>query len=349
MLSLSVAHRYFYTDRVIHPLNILSAAAFLILTINPLFINDTGFLLSFSAMVGLMYFSPRYYFENRIIQSIWDIVSMSVGAQLATLPVALYFFHSFAFLFIFSNLVIIPLSTIIMFVSIAALVPLHFISIVLNNLIRLLIHFNHYFFKIGAYYDWIHFTFTDSLMLIILLIGGYIIFEKIRDREKHWIIGVNFIILIVSIWILIHWLQSVWPYQRKSVYIYSDKEKTICWIENNHQITFNHLDSAALRYWARNMLLKNHIQSFRIYSFNYVYCNNTKILIGNDFKDTVLIKSIRPDILIWNNKKLPAMKYLDIPDLKAIYWTKKNNRHKEKLPSKIIVVPDREIIKIFDD
>ncbi|GAB4201330.1 MAG: ComEC/Rec2 family competence protein [Bacteroidia bacterium] len=349
MLSLAVLHRYFYTDRIIHPLNILSAAAFFVLTINPLYINDAGFLLSFSAMIGLMYFSPKYHFENRIIQSIWDIVSMSVGAQLATLPVALYFFHSFAFLFILANLVIIPLSTIIMFVSIAALIPLSFISIVLNKLIGLLIYLNHYFYKIGAYYDWIHFTFTDSLMLSVLLVGGYIVFEKIRNKEKHWIAGVNFVVLIVSIWILIHWLQSIQTYQKRGIYVYSDKEKMMCWIEKSNRITFNHLDSAALRYWARDMLLKNHIQSFRIYSFNYVYCNNTKILIGNNLKDTVLIKSIRPDILIWNNKQLPAMKYLDIPELKTIYWTKKNNRNKEKLPSKMIAVSDKEIIKIADD
>jgi len=84
MLSLVLLQQYIYTDRIIHTLNILSAAAFFVLVINPLFINDVGFLLSFSAIIGLAYFSPKMIFENRFIQSIWDIVSMSIGAQVAT-------------------------------------------------------------------------------------------------------------------------------------------------------------------------------------------------------------------------------------------------------------------------
>lgn len=349
MLSLLVVHKYFYTDRVVHPLNVLSAAAFFVLSINPLFINDVGFLLSFSAMVGLIYFSPKYYFENRIIQSLWNIASMSIGAQLATLPVSLYFFHSFAFLFILSNLVIIPLSTIIMFVSIAALLPLSFISIGLDALIQLLICLNHYFYRINAYYDWIHFTFTDSMLLFILLVGGYILFEKIKDREEHWIVGVNFVILIVIVWMWAHWFESTWVSHRKNVYVYSDKDRTVCWIEKNHDVIFNSLDSISMRYWARDMLLKNHYRSYRIYPFNYVYFKGIRILICNDIRDTLLIKNIRPNILVWNIKELPLKKYFDISDLRRIYWTKKNYRNQSKISSKFIVMSNKEIWKVTDE
>ncbi|GIV27065.1 MAG: hypothetical protein KatS3mg027_0879 [Bacteroidia bacterium] len=128
MLSLIVIQQYLYTDRIIHPLNILAAAAFFVLLYNPFFIDDIGFLLSFSAMIGIIYFSPKYIFENQIVQSIWDIASMSIGAQIGTLPFVLYFFHSFSFLFILSNLLIVPLTTIIMFIAILALFPVPFFS-----------------------------------------------------------------------------------------------------------------------------------------------------------------------------------------------------------------------------
>jgi competence protein ComEC len=101
-----------------NPFNTLLFSAFLLLLYNPFLLADVGFLLSYLAVGGIMYLYPRinnrWSPENRILKFCWDISLMSVAATLFTLPVTLYYFHQFPFWFIVSNLIIIPLSTVLM-------------------------------------------------------------------------------------------------------------------------------------------------------------------------------------------------------------------------------------------
>lgn len=342
MLSLIVIQQNFYTDRIIHPLNVLSAAAFFVLVYNPLSINDAGFLLSFSAMIGIVYFSPKYVFENRIIQSSWDIISMSIGAQLGTLPIALYFFHSFAFLFIVANLLIVPLTTIIMFVCIIALIPVPLFSIILNYLLQWLVEINRWFYLSNTYYDWIHFNFSDSIILTILIAGSFYLIEKIKEQETHRIQLVHFILLITSIWLIIHHLQYVYSHQKKTLYVYAEKSgNTIC-IQKNNQAIFNALDSLNMSRWGRNFLLSNCIDVYKIYPFNYIIFNHQKVLMCNSPKDTLLIKLLKPNVVFWNHKKIFSEKLLKMPEIKNIWWIKNNDTKVNTLNGKVKILSYKE-------
>lgn len=101
-----------------NPYNTLLFSAFLLLLYNPFLLADVGFLLSYLAVGGIMYLYPlindRWSPENRILKFCWDISLMSVAATLFTLPVTLYYFHQFPLWFMLSNLIIIPLSTVLM-------------------------------------------------------------------------------------------------------------------------------------------------------------------------------------------------------------------------------------------
>ena len=98
--------------------NTLLFSAFLLLLYNPFLLCDVGFQLSYLAVFGIMYLYPllsrRWPVENRILKFGRDLSLMSVAATLFTLPVTLYYFHQFPLWFIVSNLVIIPLSIILM-------------------------------------------------------------------------------------------------------------------------------------------------------------------------------------------------------------------------------------------
>ncbi len=101
-----------------NPYNTLLFSAFLLLLYNPFLLADVGFLLSYLAVGGIMYLYPlindRWSPRNRILKFAWDISLMSVAATLFTLPVTLYYFHQFPLWFLLSNLIIIPLSTVLM-------------------------------------------------------------------------------------------------------------------------------------------------------------------------------------------------------------------------------------------
>ncbi len=70
--------------------NALAASAFLLLLFDPYMIMSVGFQLSYLAVLGIVYLQPRLYAwwepESRIWDEIWKVTSVSIAAQIATLP-----------------------------------------------------------------------------------------------------------------------------------------------------------------------------------------------------------------------------------------------------------------------
>ena len=97
----------------------MSASAFILLCYNPFFLWDVGFMLSFLAVFGIVWIQhPLYhsfYVKNKYLREVWKMVSVTVAAQIMAFPLCLYFFHQFPNLFIITNVVAVPLSTIILF------------------------------------------------------------------------------------------------------------------------------------------------------------------------------------------------------------------------------------------
>ena len=58
---------------------------------------DVGFQLSFSAMLGILLLQRRieglFRFPGIVWQSLWSGISVSLAAQVATLPLVVYYFH----------------------------------------------------------------------------------------------------------------------------------------------------------------------------------------------------------------------------------------------------------------
>lgn len=97
-------------------INILAAVAFIMLCLNPFYLTDVGFQLSFSAVAGILLFQPfvrlfltRYWLLNFFI----SISLISIIAQLSTIPFVIFYFHNTPLLGVFSNLVAIPAAFVI--------------------------------------------------------------------------------------------------------------------------------------------------------------------------------------------------------------------------------------------
>ena len=98
--------------------NTLLASALLLLAVKPTFLYDVGFQLSYAAVFGIVWLQPilTQYFHTRIwpVQKMWEITTVSIAAQLGTFPLAIFYFHQFPGLFLFSNWLILPLVTVVM-------------------------------------------------------------------------------------------------------------------------------------------------------------------------------------------------------------------------------------------
>ncbi len=91
----------------------LLASAFLLLIYQPNLIFQVGFQLSYAAVLGIVYWQPKFYHLIKkpkywLVDKAWAITCVSVAAQLATFPLGIYYFHQFPLLFLISNLIVIP-------------------------------------------------------------------------------------------------------------------------------------------------------------------------------------------------------------------------------------------------
>ncbi|MEP7278213.1 MAG: ComEC/Rec2 family competence protein [Bacteroidota bacterium] len=103
--------------------NSLAASAFILLCINPFWLWNAGFQLSYSAVLGIVIFMKPFYnwigFKNKLVAGTWKMVAISLAAQVLTTPVSLYHFHQFPVYFLVTNIPAVPLSGIIVLLEIA--------------------------------------------------------------------------------------------------------------------------------------------------------------------------------------------------------------------------------------
>ncbi|MGX5818328.1 ComEC/Rec2 family competence protein [Chitinophaga lutea] len=99
--------------------NTLGAAAFLLLCWNAQLVRDAGFLLSFLAVGGiLLCYRPLYdcWIPQRWwLDKLWQLVAISLAAQVFTWPVCIWYFHQFPNYFLAANIVAVPLSTLLLY------------------------------------------------------------------------------------------------------------------------------------------------------------------------------------------------------------------------------------------
>jgi competence protein ComEC len=130
MFSFIIAAKAF--NRNSNVFNTLAASAFLLLCIDPLLLMDAGFQLSYIAVAGIVAIQPLIYRKwetsNWLLDQAWTLISVSIAAQAVTFPLALYYFHQFPNYFLITNLLVIPLSTLVMYSGIALFV-FHYIPL----------------------------------------------------------------------------------------------------------------------------------------------------------------------------------------------------------------------------
>ena len=98
-------------------INSIAASAFILLCVNPNNLFEIGFLLSYSAVVGIVVLQkPLYnllYVKNKLLDRAWEITTIALAAQIATIPFTLFYFNQFTTYFWLSNLFMTPISFVV--------------------------------------------------------------------------------------------------------------------------------------------------------------------------------------------------------------------------------------------
>jgi len=98
-------------------INSIAASAFILLCANPNNLFEIGFLLSYAAVMGIVVLQrPIYnlfYVKNKLLDKAWEITSVALAAQIATIPFTLFYFNQFTTYFWLSNLFLTPISFVV--------------------------------------------------------------------------------------------------------------------------------------------------------------------------------------------------------------------------------------------
>ena len=112
-------------------MNTLIAAAFFILCFRPGDLFSVSFQLSFAAvaaiitlvpMLNQLFPTPPYHSWGRAAHYMRDLVTFSLAAQLGTLPIALHYFSQTSNYFLLTNLLVIPLTTLLVMGAIVVII-----------------------------------------------------------------------------------------------------------------------------------------------------------------------------------------------------------------------------------
>lgn len=169
----------------------LFASMFILLVINPLLLFEVGFQLSYLAVAGIVLFQPKlsalYQCRTKIGNYFWELLTVSVAAQLGTSPISIYYFAQFPNYFMLSNLSVITLSFVVIITGVAllpvSLFPFlaHYLSTLLTLEIRLMN-------KIITFIESLPGSVTENLdyrLPQVLLLYGLIMFVCLWLYQKY--------------------------------------------------------------------------------------------------------------------------------------------------------------------
>ena len=160
--------------------NTLAASALILIIIDPLIINRIGFQLSYLAVISIVALQPIFYrqlyFSNIILNKAWGILTVSLAAQLATGPLALYYFNQFPNYFLLTNLLVIPLAGLIINTGLFFFIvsPFNILSSVLGKLLSWLVYALHSSVRFVeglplSTTQNVYITFPETILILLIL------------------------------------------------------------------------------------------------------------------------------------------------------------------------------------
>src|SRR5690554_2745635 len=157
----------------------LLASILFILLWKPSFLFDVGFQLSYLALFFIVWTKPMmdkfYNPSNKIKKYVWDVVTVSLAAQIGVLPLSLYYFNQFPTLFIITNLfVLFPLSIFMVYGVILTILAFFGITdFYLSKIMEYGIwYINEVSFQVAKFE---RFVLTDVSFTMNMLVGWYVI------------------------------------------------------------------------------------------------------------------------------------------------------------------------------
>jgi competence protein ComEC len=285
-----------------NPLNTIFSSAFLMLVYEPNYFFDPGFQLSYLAVLGIVvcYSKIRglYHYKTKVIAAVLDLINVSLCAQILTFPISIFYFNQFPSYFLLTNLIVIPVYTLIIFL-ILALFPFSSIPVIslnIGKLIDVLIYYNDKFMQ---WTDRLPYSVIENINIDLIELFALYLIIALSIFFVHYKNKTSFILILLVLSILKpyqHYTQKKYMKQRficimgfrnTDIFVCVDGEKAFVYGDS---LSFT---QKSIKNDLNRFFLKNNIKSKYTIRENYTFVstNFTSISeIGFQFFDRIVTK-----------------------------------------------------------
>lgn len=339
-----------YANRKTNIFHTLLASIFFILLVEPSFIFDVGFQLSYFAVFFIVWLQPLFLLiwkpKNIIIKYFWDILTVSFAAQIGAFPLSVYYFHQFPGLFFVTNMLVLPLLVIIMAVGVFVMIWAIFSTVpqfltkslewaiyILNKIISWVASFESFIFQ-----D-ISFNWQMMVSCYLLIFGVFIWFKKPNFHR------LTFALLSVILFQGIYFGSIFTNKKQEEFIVFNAKRSTIISERKGENIIVYSNDSlseATMNFVVKPYLIGNFASISKMEKLaNLNYFNKNKILIVDSLG--IVPENLNTDVLILTQSpkinlerilqtSKPKMIIADASNFKTYTARWKETCLKEKIP-----------------
>ena len=208
-------------DRPANIWNIIGFSACFLLAFDPLYILDLGFILSYSAVISIIYFYKLFeellpesinpkYIENVLLKNALSLFLVSLSAQIGTLPITAAYFHKIPIISLVANVIIVPIIGIIVVIGfmILGLSFSPFLSELAGNMAWFFQNLISWFAKFFSSFTYSSIQVPQITLLDVILYGLFILGLFCIFQSKYRGKGIITFLLISNLWV---WSNSSIP------------------------------------------------------------------------------------------------------------------------------------------
>ena len=269
----------------------ISGLAILIFDTNQLF--DVGFQLSFIAVFGIFWLNePILKYlpkpKNNVQNFLVNVVSISIAAQLATLPLVIYYFHQYSLISVIANLVVIPFSEIIIVFALLMTILLGFgyeiswLNALYDSGVQLVLKVIHFFASLDVFFFKnipMHWSEVIVLFSMIYFLRKVFTHHHLKSLVKVGFLVILFLMLRIGFnfyensksEILVH------EFFKGKIISVKEKDKVVFFVKNSKNLEKQ-----------KKYIIEPYLVARRVNDFKIIFVpQNVKFLVINEKKYSV--------------------------------------------------------------
>ena len=264
----------------------ISGLAILIFDTNQLF--DVGFQLSFIAVFGIFWLNePILKYlpkpKNNVQNFFVNVVSISIAAQLATLPLVIYYFHQYSLISVIANLVVIPFSEVIIIFALLMTILLGFgfdiswLNTLYDSGVQLVLKVIHFFASLDVFFFKnipMHWSEVIVLFSMIYFLRRFLTRHHLKSLIKVGFLVILFLMLRIGF--------NYWENSQSEILVHEFFKEKIISVKEKDKVVFFVKNSKNLEK-QKKYIIEPYLVARRVNDFKIIFVpQNVKFLVINE-------------------------------------------------------------------